>query len=48
MPFDGGVCVLDESGLFIRKVEAIVFALPVAMFSPGITFTGILPLGPFG
>jgi len=48
MSFDRHVCVLHEGGFSIRKVQSVAFPQPVAMFSPGTTFAGVLPFGPFG
>ena len=48
MPFDRRVCVFDEGGFPIRKVEAVAFALPVALFAPRATFAGVLSFRPLG
>ena len=47
MPFDGCVCVFDEGGFSIRKVEAVTLARPVALLAPVATFVGVLPFSPF-
>ena len=48
LPFDERDCIFDEGGVPIRKVEVVAFAKPIAMFSPGTTFPGVLPFGTFG
>ena len=46
MPFDVRVGIFGKAGFAIRKVDAIFLAMPVALFAPLVTFSGILPFGP--
>ena len=46
MPFDVCVGILGKAGFSIREVEAVFLAMPIALFAPLVTFTGVLPFGP--